>query len=162
MTRTRFYWFLVMVLICSEQLRPSSHHWGYSLHSKFLQVKSVDQKTRLCADGKKRTRPKTRVFPKGPRQREISQQKLQSSGSPWNSSVCLMHPVLLERTPHCIPHVLKCARTPSITWDPVFPAPVSFNEDETGVRGQRSAVCVCVHTYVLPVDNHLWSCYWLL
>lgn len=46
------------------------------------------------------------TLPWGRRQREMSQQLLQCSGSLRNSAACLMHPVLLELTPYYT-HILK-------------------------------------------------------
>lgn len=69
----------------------------------------------------------------------MSQQLLQCSGSLRNSTVCLMHPVLLELTPHCT-HTHTLSGTQGL----VFPAPVTFNEEERGVKGQGDCVCFCM------------------
>lgn len=70
----------------------------------------------------------------------MSQQLLHCSGSLRNSSVCLMHPVLLELTPHCTTHTHTLPSTQGLE----FPAPVTFNEEERSVEGQGDCVSVCV------------------
>lgn len=65
----------------------------------------------------------------------MSQQLLQCSGSLRSSAVCLMHPVLLELTPHRT-HTHTLPGTQGL----VYLAPVTFNEEERGVEGQGDCV----------------------
>ena len=79
----------------------------------------------------------------------MSQQLLQCSGSLRNSAACLMHPLLLELTPQCThaqvhTHTHTHTHTLPGTRGLVFPAPVTFNEEERGVKGHVGGVCFCV------------------
>lgn len=64
----------------------------------------------------------------------MSQQLLQCCGSLRNSAACLMHPLLLELTPQCTHAQVRTHTLPG-TWGLVFPAPVTFNEEERGIKG---------------------------
>lgn len=66
----------------------------------------------------------------------MSQQLLQCSGSLRNSAVFLMHPVLLELTPHCTHSQVHTYTHTSRHMGPYVPATGTFNEEERSVKGQ--------------------------
>lgn len=75
-------------------------------------------------------------------QREMSQQLLQCSASLRNSAV--FDAASASGTDSHCTHAKVRTHTLPGTWGLVFPAPVTFNEEERGFKGQGDCPFVCV------------------